>query len=57
MAEKQPDYKKSRNDPYDLNNVPPAPPERPTPLVTPSPYDLVEGTKVPASKDRSGNRD
>lgn len=54
MAERQPDYKKSKNDPYDLNNMVPQRPDVPRPASTPSPYDLVEGTTVkPTSKDEN----
>ena len=54
MAEKkQPDYKKSQNDPYDLNNIVTPKPATPKPASTPSPYDLVEGTNVqPGGKKR-----
>jgi hypothetical protein len=49
--QQQPDYKKSQNDPYDLNNVVRPRPEAPKPPATPSPYDLIEGAKVRTGKD------
>ena len=50
MAKEQPDYKKSQNDPYDLNNIVPPRPEKPQPPSTPSPYDLVSGATVPPKR-------
>lgn len=50
MADKQPDYKKSKNDPYDLNTTIP-PKERPRLGPSPSPYDLDEGSKIRPRKD------
>ena len=49
--EKQPDYKKSQNDPYDLNNVLRPRPDAPKPAYNPSPYDLVAGATVGKGKD------
>ena len=52
MASEQPDYKKSKNDPYDLNNKVPArdknPPKRDT-----NPYDLNR-TPSKDTGDRKG---
>lgn len=51
MAEKQPDYKKSKNDPYDLNTVTPTVPMVRQPAMPPDPYDLVEGASVRPTKE------
>jgi len=42
MKEKQPDFKKSKNDPYDLNSTT-SPRERVSRPTRPNPYDLDQG--------------
>ena len=51
MNEKQPDYKKSKNDPYDLNTPSEQRDSVPAP-VRPSPYDLDKGTPPVPDKDK-----
>jgi hypothetical protein len=55
MKEKQPDFKKSKNDPYDLNST--TPPRRSVPGPDkPNPYDLDQGAmQVPKKRNKDNN--